>query len=358
VTRATLDANAEGLELFRQCSEGNLIFIPPATSHGKPDFDTQDKVQLPVRIYYMVGNHDWHYHLPGPAFDAIRQEIIDVVGLSNPVDCFPWEIDELEPLQELFSRHEAYGRHGDKFDIFNYDPSRGRDSAALGDAFAMEILNRYPVEASREFGEELPPELVDGLRRITNVRPALATPLWIAGLIRQTVQQAEVERRLKAVWDQLGEEFLELDFVRSFDKAFQLDVVDAFKVIVTISSRASFKTFNEIAAWAYQKMGGGEISYTRHALNEPAFKSGKARYLLYGHTHHHEVVPLDIQGFPPSTAYQIYMNSGTWHSYYALTAKEPKDQKFVPYQMLTYLILYEGDQRGGRHFEAWSGTFV
>ena len=37
-----------------------------------------------VRLHYMVGNHDWYYHLPGPAFEAIRQEIVEAFGLSNP----------------------------------------------------------------------------------------------------------------------------------------------------------------------------------------------------------------------------------------------------------------------------------
>jgi len=105
-------------------------------------------------------------------------------------------------------------------------------------------------------------------------------------------------------------------------------------------------------------MWGGQISYTKHALAEPVFQKGSARFIAYGHTHHHELVPLDSDGLPPTTSYQIYMNSGSWHSYYTLTAKNPKDQKFVPYQMLSYLIFYRDDQRGGRHFEAWSGAFA
>jgi len=55
---------------------------------------------------------------------------------------------------------------------------------------------------------------------------------------------------------------------------------------------------------------------------------------------------------------QIYFNSGTWHSYYALAIKNPKEQKFVPYQALTYLMFYKDDERGGRHFETWSGAYA
>ena len=100
------------------------------------------------------------------------------------------------------------------------------------------------------------------------------------------------------------------------------------------------------------------ISYTQYALQEPTLASGQANYVVYGHTHHHEVVPLDVEGTPPHLTHQIYLNSGTWYSYFTLAARDPDSQKFVPYQMLTYLIFYKDDQRGGKHFEAWSGVFV
>ena len=67
----------------------------------------------------MCGNHDWYYHLPGQEFDAIRQDVIDGLGLSNPVDNFPWELAEHEPLQDIFARYNVYGQHGDKYDMFN-----------------------------------------------------------------------------------------------------------------------------------------------------------------------------------------------------------------------------------------------
>ena len=82
----------------------------------------------------------------------------------------------------------------------------------------MEMLNRYPLEVSREFGTHLPPALIDSQLKITNVRPALATPLWIAGQIRQSVQRTAMEKQLKAIWDHLGDQFLELDFVRAASK--------------------------------------------------------------------------------------------------------------------------------------------
>jgi UDP-2,3-diacylglucosamine pyrophosphatase LpxH len=358
VTRAILAHNAEGLKVLHDCVQGQWITLPPATQNGKPDHESRDFVRPRVQIHYMVGNHDWYYHLPGLDFDHIRQEIIETIGLSNPVNLFPWQAEEFEPLEELFARYQFYGRHGDLYDKFNYDAERGRDAAALGDAFAMEMLNRYPIEVSQQYGDELPPALVDSLRKLTNIRPALATPLWISGQIRQHAQSHKAETKLKQIWDKMGQEFLALDFVRQADRAFQFDMVDALELVLGISKRTSFRRINDVVVWVREKMWGGQISYTRYALQEAAFQKGAARYIAYGHTHHHEVVPLDSDGIPPTTAYQIYMNSGSWHSYYTLTVKNPKEQKFVPYQMLSYLVFYRDDQRGGRHFEAWSGAFA
>jgi len=51
--------------------------------------------------------------------------------------------------------------------------------------FAMEVLNRFPVEVQKQLGDQLPEGLLDGLRRIVNVRPVLVTPLWIENQINE-----------------------------------------------------------------------------------------------------------------------------------------------------------------------------
>jgi UDP-2,3-diacylglucosamine pyrophosphatase LpxH len=357
-TRAILEHNAEGLKVLRDCARGKMIYLSPATANRSPDFQSINLFYPTVRIHYMVGNHDWYYRLPGQDFDQIRQEIIEAIGLSNPVNLFPWEVEEWGSLKDLFDRYKFYGRHGDVYDKFNYDSQKGRNAAALGDAFAVEMLNRYPLEVARQLGSELPLALVDSLRKLTNIRPALVAPLWISGQIKQHSPSRSMETQLKKIWDNMGQEFLNVDFVRQADKAFKFDMVDGLQLILGISRRTSFKQINDVVVWARNKMWGGQISYVKYALEEPAFLKGAARYVAYGHTHNPEVIPLDSDGTPPTTAYQMYMNSGSWHSYYTLTVKNPKDQKFVPYQMLSYLVYYRDDQRGGRHFESWSGAFA
>ena len=358
VTGAILEQNEELLAELRRCATGEKVTVPPATRRGKPDHETDERIPLEVRTHYMVGNHDWYYHLPGKAFDQVRQDVIEAMRLSNLPTNFPYDLDEYLPLKEIFDRYKVFGRHGDCFDTFNFDSEKGRNHGTLGDIFTMEVLNRFPVEVQRRYGDELPDGIVDSLRRLTNIRPVLATPLWISGQIKNYAGSEAFEDELKGVWDDICEEFLQTDTVREADKLFQFDIVDAMDIAVKISKRASFSTINEIVTWAYDKFAGEGKSFAEHALQEPAFLNDSARYIVYGHTHHHEIVPLDEDTEVPHTESQIYFNSGTWHSYYGLAIKNPMEQKFVPYQALTYLMFYKDDERDGRRFETWSGAYA
>ena len=357
-TQGIINVNKVSLEILRRCANGESILLPPADSRGRPDMDSRERMLPKANLHYTVGNHDWYYHLKGKAFDEIRKNIINTLGLSNTADLFPFELEESPALHETLKSYNVFARHGDCFDKFNFNSEKGRDHATLGDVFAMEVLNRFPVEVQRRFGDQLPKPIIDSLRRITNVRPALATSLWISGQIKRHAGSAVLEIELKKVWDDLCDEFLQLPFVREQDKAFKFDMVDAMELVIKISKRTSFQTLNEIVIWVRDRMSEQERSFAEHALNEPAFLNDTAKYIVYGHTHHHEIISLDTNGRPPYEQNQLYINSGTWHSYFDLAIKNPDEQKFVPYQTLTYLTFYKDDEREGRQFEAWSGTYT
>jgi UDP-2,3-diacylglucosamine pyrophosphatase LpxH len=362
VTRAIIQANAEGLGVLKNIATPGALTIPRATKDGHPNFKSRSPAPIAVNIYYTVGNHDWYYHLPGAEFDAIRQEIIDTLGLSNPVNNFPYEIEENEALEEVSARYKVFLRHGDYYDKFNFDKDKGRNAGTLGDALAMEVINRYPVEVQKQIGAELPSGIDTSLRRIANIRPLMVAPVWIESQIKLNAGSPALENELKAIWDRLCDEFLELDFVRHADHAFKFDTVDALRLAIKISDRTSFSTISGLVDWLREKTGAEDISYAAHAMNEPAIQKNQARFVVYGHTHFHEIVPLNVYGNLSDPESQIYINSGTWHSYIAITAKDRarlhEPEEFVPYQAMTYLAFYAGDERGGRSFEAWSGTFA
>ena len=357
-TQAILDGNKESLEVLRRFASGETITVPPANARWEPDRDSKERVRIKVRIYYMVGNHDWYYHLKGPAYDEVRRMVIAAMGLSNPVNGFAYDLNEDPGLRQVLEGYKVYCRHGDYFDHFNFNPKRGRDFSALGDAFTMEVLNRYPVAVQQHFGDSLPKGLIDGLRRLTNVRPALATPLWISSQLKRHAGSDALESELKKVLDDICDSFLQLPVVRAQDKPFVLDTVDALQIAIKIAKGTSFETINDLVLWIRNKVTEGERSFAQHALEEPAFINKTADYITYGHTHHHEVISLDSDDQPFETHDQIYFNSGTWHTYFDLATKDPKQQKFIPYQTLTYLALYKDGEREGRLFETWSGTYA
>lgn len=358
ITQAIIEENQEALDVLRQLARAEAIRIRPANWRHKPNLNTKRRSPVKVNIYYMIGNHDWYYHLPGAAFDEVRQGMVTAMGLSNSTSPFPHTLEESPELRKLFQDYKVYGRHGDIYDKFNFDASKGRDHATLGDALGVEVFNRFPLAVQERFGDELPPALVDSLRRLVNIRPVLAAPLWISGQIKHYAGSDALESKIKQVWDDLCEQFLQLDFVREADKAFKFDIVDVLELVVKISKRTSFTTINDLTVWLRDKLGSENLSYANHALREPAFTDNSARYIVYGHTHHHEVVSLDDDGNTLNPNSQVYLNSGTWHSYYDLAIKNPFEQKFVPYQTLTYLTFFKDDEREGRQFEAWSGTFM
>ena len=356
-TQAILDVNREAMEILRRCASGEIVRVPPATARGEIDTESRQFIPVPVRIHYMIGNHDWYYRLPGIAFDEIRKMIIGSMGLCNDINPFPYELEERPALQEILQSYQVFARHGDYYDKFNFNREAGRNHATLGDVFTMDVCNRYPIEVQKRYGDELPSEVIDSLRRITNVRPALATPLWISGQIRRHAKSAALEDELKKVWDDLCDQFLQLDFVRELDKAFKLDIVDLLELVLKISKRTSFQTLDDLVIWIHKKLHDEERSLAENALKEPAFLDNSARFIVYGHTHHHEIVPLDSDGEPSREQNQYYINSGTWRSYYDLAIKNIREQKFVRYQTFTYLTFYKDGERSGKEFEAWSGAY-
>jgi hypothetical protein len=357
ITQNILRSNAEAVGVFKGLSDNAGLSLPPGTSSGKPDLNTHQTEPVNVHLHYMVGNHDWYYHLPGHDFETIRQEIVEAFGLSNPPGPFPHELWESSEYQRLLESYEVYAQHGDLYDAFNYCKQKGRNAASIGDAFAVEIINRFPLEVERRLKNYLPSGILESLHELVNVRPAIATPLWIGSQLRQNNVDQAVQQKLKNLWNEICDEFLALPFVQESDKPFHLDMVDGLELAIRLADRVSFRTIDEIVIWAHKIFNAEEITFASHALKEEAFLNRSAQFVVYGHTHHHEIVPLDSFPNSPQPTNQMYINSGTWHTYFDLATHKPEEQKFIPYQVFTYLSFYKYDERGGRHFESWSGTF-
>ena len=358
ITRAILDNNAEALAILRLLASGEAITLPQADSRGNQVLNAEP-LPVKVKISFIVGNHDWFYHLPGEAYDRIRQQIIEAMGLVNGSEPFPHDPRDSEYVMRLFDQYRIFARHVDYYDKFNYNREKGRNFAALGDALAVELLNRFPLEVEQRMGDSLPKAFYKELHEITNTRPSVAAPLWISGQLRQFGGDPAEQAQVKAIWDELADEFLNLEFVRSFDREWNpFDSVDGLEMVLKFARRVSFESINKAILRMQKKMWSDDLSFSKHAMREPFFTSRRADYIVYGHTHYHETVPLDRYQVAGEDVFQFLVNSGTWRSYHDLTRYHPEQQKFIPFQLMTYLAFYKDDERRGRRYEAWTGRLV
>lgn len=354
ITNDILRQNDRSFQMFRAVGAGQAIAIPPATAQGQPAQGTQPQ-PVQVRIHYMVGNHDWFFHLRGPAFDALRTAIVRSLGLANRPDYpFPHDPAESAEVLDVMRRHKVYARHGDIYDPFNFEGHR--DQSSLGDAIVVELLNRFSAAVENELAVELPPATLLGLREIDNVRPLLLVPVWIDGLLERTCPFVSQRQQVKRVWDSLADRFLALPFVRERDTWSPNDLVDGLQHMLKFSKHISIGWASKVLQWINGLRGSAEDSYSRNALSEQDFRNRRAKHIVYGHTHFPETVPLDASYAEGYVLNQVYFNSGTWRRVHRQTVLAPNEHEFIASDSMTYLTFYQGDERRGRPFETWTGT--
>jgi len=366
ITDRILARNATSLGILKSLTQSSTITLPSAKG-GKPAPGVEwapegaGRQPVTVRLHYMVGNHDWFYHLPDPAFVPMRRSIKEAMGLHNDAaQPFPHDPEKSPEISQVLADHRVFARHGDVYDSINFDGHR--DASSVGDAIVIELLNRFPaeVEARRKDDlKDLPPEVVDGLKEIDNVRPLLLIPVWIDGLLRRLCADPKQIKQVKAVWNELAHDFLKIPFIKSRDSWLNpWDNVDMLQTALVFSSGLSLHTASRLLEWIDDRGFKRPDTYYEDALTETNFKNRTAKYVVYGHTHHHEIVPLDVSFSKQGELDQLYLNSGTWRRVHKLAKLNTKDEEFTGYDVMTYLAFFKDDERCGRPFEAWSGSLA
>jgi len=361
INSGILERNNTTLGILKSVSRGSAVTLPPATEAGKPAFTSRDepgsadRVPVKVRMYYLVGNHDWFYHLADPAYTDVRRTVVDALGLTNdPAKPFPHDPKELDELAAIYGAHRVFARHGDIFDRLNFEDTR--DASSIGDAVVIELLNRFPLAVGEALGTDLPETCARGLREIDNVRPLLLVPVWVNGLVRRTCSKPIAEK-IKEIWDRLADEFIQLPFVT--DRLWTAKLfgsVAKLEWALKFSHGVSFGNLSEVASWISTKFASQDGPFYPNAFSEPSFKGGDTEFIIYGHTHHHEIVPLDVTHNGSRNQTKIYINSGTWRAVHELARFHISEQEFAAYHVMTYLAFFKDDERSGRKFETWSGA--
>ncbi|MEX2121243.1 MAG: hypothetical protein WD847_16745 [Pirellulales bacterium] len=356
ITSDILAANEASLAVLRGLAVEGAVCVPPASSQGRPVTGAEG-MGVPVRIHYMVGNHDWLFHLPGSHYDRLRQMVVRQMGLANRPDVpFPHDPAESGELLDLMRRHKMFARHGDIYDPFNFEGDR--DASSLGDAIVIELLNRFTTAVEAELGDELPLSALLGLREIDNVRPLLLVPVWIDGLLARSCPFPSTRTQVKMIWDRLADDFLSIPFVRARDTWNPADLVDGLERALKFSKRLSIGWASRTVSWLHGLRGKQHESYAAHALAEQDFRNRRAKHIVYGHTHHAESVPLDASFAEGYVLNQVYFNSGTWRRVHRQTQLASGEHEFIPADVMTYLAFFQGDERKGRPYETWSGTLA
>lgn len=359
IVRGILEHNAPALNVLRALATEGAVFVPPANQAGQAAWGPQGHFPaaqpVPVYTHYMVGNADWPLHLPGAAYNALRQQVAHHLGLADRMgNPFAHDSAENDDLHETLRRHRVLARHGDVFDPLNF--AEDRNAAGLGDAVAVELIGRFLHIAERELAGELPPATLAGLAHLDELRPVLLAPVYIEGLLERTCPSPAVRKQIKRIWDLLADELLELPLVKQHDVWSPFDLASGLQQALKFSRGSSLGWASRTNAWLHSLRGTATDSYVPHALAEADFRNRRARHVVYGHTHAVESVPLDASYADGNVLNQVYFNTGTWQRVYRATQLAPGEQEFIAQQAFSLLAFYQGDERCGRPFETWTGT--
>lgn len=308
--------------------------------------------EVPFDITYVIGNHDWLIN----RYPACREAAAKALGLAPGGNLFPSQLFDPE--------YRVLARHGDIYDGFNCIGDR--DASSIGDAIVIELLNKYPEEVKRRLAglvvagavTKAEAERIEGqLRELDNIRPLLDAPSWVLMVATRTENEAAREV-IEQAWSACVDDFFRVPFIEDRDRFMWPDTIDLLRIALQLSSHASKKTLEKICElkgrWLIDDEAGG---YARHAFDEQAVRSGKAAFVLYGHTHDHVMVPLDQKYLPGGLNQdKVYFNTGTWRKTWNKTKFDTAHREFIGWHVLTYVTIFKPSENGPYNFEVWNAA--
>lgn len=318
-----------------------------------------EKATVKVNIYYTVGNHDWFLYIDDPRMDAIRNRIIDSLGLANQRDKrFPYFPKDNPQLEQTQADHKVYAVHGDMFDGTNCQPE-GRDHSSVGDVVVLKLLNEIPKQIGQRMGVGLSGKIgtdtntqmfVKELHEIDNLRPYSLAPLWISSLIKKYKLDAHfVNDSIRGALRGLIRDFTNNPLVAKHHGTV------IYMKIASLLLKSHLTIENLARLVQLLSLGDDKIeTYRKFARTLTASGDGVGRtYYVMGHTHYAEVVPLSTCTMNGQLVGQIYLNTGTWRP---LHFTGVYDNSFISLNTMTIAGFYKGNERTGHSFEYWTGS--
>lgn len=346
-----LQNNAAQLAVLRSLSADGILRLPPANIHGQPVYQAE-RLPIPVLIHYVVGESDWLLHVPGPAFDLLRQKVVHHLGVAGAYNQpFPHDPADSDVLLDTLRRHRVLARHGDIFDPLAFHEVR--DASSVGETLAIEVGLRFLVEVEQQLGDDLPAATWAGVRDLDHVRPISCIPAYLDSLLSATCPRMPVRKALKDLWDRGVDRWLEQGFARPSYGLVGADITDA------LAQRLRFpRLADTMAAKNHPIIDAADENHhwAGHALGEADLRNRRASHVVYGHTHVAAAMPLEVSHAEGFVLQQTYFNTGAWQRIYRPTMPVAGRQDFSAVDALTLLSFFTGDERGGRPYETWTGT--
>jgi UDP-2,3-diacylglucosamine pyrophosphatase LpxH len=252
-------------------------------------------------------------------------------------------------------QHRVLARHGDVFDPLAFGDDR--DAASLSDVIVIELIARFLQHVESELADQMSATTWTALCEIDQVRPILLVPAYLESVLERTATPV-IRNRIKRMWDYMVEQLLHLEIVRRHSAASPVDLLDGLAAALKFGRRDSQSWISRTLSFVASLRGATSTSYAAHALAEADFRNRRARHIVYGHTHQHEIVPLDASHADGYVLNQTYFNAGTWRRCYAPTQMAAGTHELVASDAFTLLAFYQGDERSGRTHETWSATLA
>jgi UDP-2,3-diacylglucosamine pyrophosphatase LpxH len=258
-------------------------------------------VRHEIDIEYVPGNHD--LAINGEMGGDARSKLRAILGLK---DCGQGQFHEIY----LNDRHSVLARHGHEWD----EPNRsGNSGNPIGEAVVIDLVLKIPLLAE----ERLPGVDLWFLSQLDSVRPQtpLALQQWIHFGMADLSDRSSAEQALirKTIDDCLAEA------LEGFFATLETGRFASWRrhsVFSRMGFRALFKTAKHVGLTNFIRTlpyeHDREKSIRQYALRDLR-QTRKYRFVLCGHTHHSELVPLDA-GFSPESP--VYFNTGSWHRVY------------------------------------------
>jgi UDP-2,3-diacylglucosamine pyrophosphatase LpxH len=231
----------------------------------------------------------------------------------------------------------------------------------MGDAIVIEVVDKFADLVETELKGRAP----EGLREIDNVRPLQLVPTWVNSLVRKS--DPDTAREVRRIWNKVVEQFLKVPFVARhhfnlIKWGLRLSEGLTFAALDRIVRRVIkwltwLAGISRLANWVACRLGLSSDVY-KCAQREKAFvDDAEISYIVYGHTHRHEIVPLRTASATEGKPKAAYLNAGTWRAVFDLVPSRSKNKEFFPYHVMTYLAFFNKDERKDPGFETWSGSF-